>query len=149
MAGSSRLENGRVRMTAHPAVEITAGGSPVTSLDLKDDTENERADRIEIRNAAIERYQARGSRGVRVKDSDSRTRSEFKGLENYPIDPEVANRRPLRALRAGQDIPITNVLSMTDDETSPGALVFDVGGTTYRIDPILEKGETDLFVIIC
>jgi uncharacterized protein (DUF1684 family) len=37
---------------------------------------------------------------------------------------------------------------MTDDETSPGALVFEVGGTTYRVDPILEKGETDLFVII-
>ena len=37
---------------------------------------------------------------------------------------------------------------MTDDETSPGALTFEVDGKTYRIDPILEKGETDLFVMI-
>src|SRR6185436_19132256 len=40
VAGSLWLENGHVRMTAHPAVEITAAGVPVTSLDLKDDTED-------------------------------------------------------------------------------------------------------------
>ncbi|MEP6635073.1 MAG: DUF1684 domain-containing protein, partial [Acidobacteriota bacterium] len=44
--------------------------------------------------------------------------------------------------------PITNVLGMTDDETSPGALAFEVDGKAYRIDPILEKGETDYFVMI-
>ena len=37
---------------------------------------------------------------------------------------------------------------MTDDESSTGALAFEVSGKTYRIDPILEKGETDLFVMI-
>jgi uncharacterized protein (DUF1684 family) len=45
-------------------------------------------------------------------------------------------------------IPITNVLGMTSDETSPGALAFEVDGKTYRIDPILEKGETAYFIMI-
>lgn len=31
VAGTLWLEKGRVRMTAHPAVEITSGGIPVTS----------------------------------------------------------------------------------------------------------------------
>ncbi|HVQ39193.1 MAG TPA: hypothetical protein VMS31_16760, partial [Pyrinomonadaceae bacterium] len=40
VAGSLWLENGKVRMTAHPAVEITAAGAPVTTLDLRNDTDD-------------------------------------------------------------------------------------------------------------
>src|SRR5438132_13423089 len=36
---------------------------------------------------------------------------------------------------------------MTSDEASPGALVFTLAGKTFRIDPILEQGEKDLFII--
>jgi uncharacterized protein (DUF1684 family) len=31
--------------------------------------------------------------------------------------------------------------------TSPGALVFEINGTEYRLDPVLEKGSKQLFVI--
>ena len=135
-------------MTAHPAVEITAAGVPVTSLDLKDDTED-RGPTILKFGTLLLNVIKRGDRvGVRVKDSDSRTRREFKGLEYYPIDPKWRIEARFEPYQPPKIIPITNVLSMTDDETSPGALVFEVGGTTYRVDPILEKGETDLFVII-
>ena len=36
---------------------------------------------------------------------------------------------------------------MTSDETSPGRLVFTLQGHIFRIDPILEEGEKDLFII--
>ena len=36
---------------------------------------------------------------------------------------------------------------MTGDETSPGAIVFTVDGKEYSIDPILEQGESDYFII--
>ncbi len=148
VAGTLWLENGHVRMTAHPAVEITAGGRPVTSLALKDDTEDGGPIVLKF-GTLLMNVIKRGDRvGVRVKDTDSRTRREFKGLEYYPIDPKWRIEARFEPYQPPKIIPITNVLSMTDDETSPGALIFDVGGTTYRIDPILEKGETDLFVII-
>jgi uncharacterized protein (DUF1684 family) len=148
IAGTIWLENGNVRMTAHPAVEITSGGIPVTSLALKDDTEDSGPTVLKF-GTLLMNVIKRGERvGVRVKDTDSRTRREFKGLEYYPIDPNWRIEARFELYQPPKIIPITNVLSMTEDETSPGALVFDVGGTTYRIDPILEKGETDLFVII-
>jgi uncharacterized protein len=148
VAGALWLENGHVRMTAHPAIEITAAGAPVTALDLKDDTED-RGPTILKFGTLLLNIIKRGDRiGVRVKDSDSRTRREFKGLENFPIDPKWRIEARFEPYVPPKLIPITNVLSMTADETSPGAIVFDLGGTTYRIDPILEKDETDLFVII-
>jgi uncharacterized protein (DUF1684 family) len=148
IAGSLWLENGHIRMTSHPGIEITASGVPVTELVLKDDTEAGGPTILKFGTLQINVIK-RGDRiGVRVKDSDSRTRREFKGLEYYPADPKWRIEARSEPYQPPKMIPITNVLSMTEDETSPGALVFEVGGTTYRIDPILEKGETDLFVII-
>ena len=148
VAGTLWLEKGRVRMTAHPAVEITSGGIPVTSLTLKDDTEDGGPTVLKF-GTLLMNVIKRGDRvGVRVKDSDSRTRREFKGLEYYPISPKWRIEARFEPYQPPKIIPITNVLSMTADETSPGALVFEVEGKTYSIDPIVEKGETDLFVII-
>jgi len=148
VAGTLWLENGRVRMTAHPAVEIKVEGSPVTSLALKDDLEAGGPTVLRFGTLLLNVIK-RGDRvAARVKDTDSRTRREFKGLEYYSIDPKWRIEARFEPYQPAKIIPITNVLSMTDDEVSPGALVFDVGGTTYRVDPILEKGENDLFVII-
>ena len=148
LAGSLWLENGRVRLDTRPGVEITAEGTPVTTLDLKDDNDDSGPTILKL-GSLIMNVVKRGDRiGLRVKDTQSLTRMEFKGLEYYPIDPKwhlVARFEPYQPAKT---IPITNVLGMTDDETSPGALAFDVGGRIYRIDPILEKGEKDLFVMI-
>jgi len=159
VAGSLWLEKGQVRLAARPESKISiappsgvvvnrADNKPLTSLELKDDNDDNGPTILELGSLLINVIK-RGDRvGVRVKDRESQTRREFKGLEYYPIDPRWRIEARFEAYQPPKLIPITNVLSMTEDETSPGALVFDVDGTTYRIDPILEKGETDLFVII-
>jgi uncharacterized protein (DUF1684 family) len=148
IAGSLWLEKGRVRLTTRPGVEITAEGKPVTALELKDDNDDSGPTILKLGSLLINVVK-RGERiGVRVKDTESRTRREFKGLEYFPIDPKWRIEARFEPYQPPRMIPITNVLSMTDNETSPGALAFEVDGKTYRIDPILEKGETDLFVMI-
>jgi uncharacterized protein (DUF1684 family) len=148
LAGTLWLENGHVRMTAHSTVEITLEGSPVKAIDLKDDTEAGGPTVFKF-GTVLMNVIKRGDRvGVRVKDTDSRTRREFTGLQYYPIDPKWRIEARFEPYQPAKMVPITNVLGMTDDETSPGALAFEVGGKTYRIDPILEKGETDLFVMV-
>jgi uncharacterized protein (DUF1684 family) len=160
VAGSLWLEQGRVRLTARPEAKISValppgvavnkikGQGPITSLDLKDDTDESGPTILELGSLLINVVK-RGDRiGVRVKDTESRTRREFKGLEYFPTDPKWRIEARFEPYQPPKTIPITNVLSMTDDETSPGALAFEVDGKTYRIDPILEKGETDWFVMI-
>ncbi len=148
IAGSLWLENDRVRLAARPGVEITVDGKSATVLDLKDDNDEGGPTILKLGPLLINVVK-RGERiGLRVKDVESRTRREFKGLEYYPIDPKWRIEARFEPYQPPKTIPITNVLSMTDDETSPGALTFEVDGKTYRIDPILEKGETDLFVMI-
>jgi uncharacterized protein len=147
-AGSFWLENGQVRLAARPGVEFTSGGQPVNALALKADSDDGGPTILKL-GSLLFNVVKRGDRiGVRVKDTESQTRKDFQGLEYFPIDPKWRVEARLEPYQPPKTIPITNVLGMTDDETSPGALVFEVDGKSYRIDPILEKGETDLFVMI-
>ena len=148
IAGSLVLEQGKVRLAARPGVQITADGKPAETLDLRDDN-NDAGPTILKLGSLLINVVKRGERiGVRVKDTESQTRREFKGLEYFSIDPKWRVEARFEPYQPAKMIPITNVLGMTDDETSPGAFAFDVDGKTYRIDPILEKGETDWFVMI-
>lgn len=148
IAGSLVLEKGKVRLAARLGVQITADGKPATALDLRDDN-NEAGPTILKLGSLLINVVKRGERiGVRVKDTESQTRRDFKGLEYFPINPKWRIEARVEPYEPAKTIPITNVLGMTDDEISPGAFAFEVDGKTYRIDPILEKGETDWFVMI-
>lgn len=119
-----------------------------TKFKLKSDTDDGGPTIIKLGSLRMNLIK-RGDRfGLRVKDTESQTRREFKGLEYYPIDPKWRIEARFEPYQPPKTIPITNVLSMTDDETSPGALAFEVDGKTYRLDPILEEGETDWFIMI-
>ena len=161
IAGSLWLEKGKVRLDARPEANVfvvngpdvdksTTGttGKPVTTLELQDDNDDNGPTILKLGSLLINVVK-RGERiGVRVKDTESQTLREFKGLEYYPIDPKWRIEARFEPYQPGKTIPITNVLGMTDDEASPGAFAFEIDGRTYRIDPIIEKGETDWFVMI-
>ena len=96
----------------------------------------------------IKRSDVSGDRfGIRVKDSQSDARKNFKALDYFPANPAFRVQAHYEPYQPPKKIPITNVLGMTSNETSPGALVFNLEGKTFRIDPILEQGEKDLFII--
>lgn len=148
LAGSFKLNQGHVQLAARPGVEITTGGKPVTSMELKDDNDDSGPTILKLGTLIINVVKRSERIGIRVKDTANRTRQEFKGLDYYPIDPKWHIEGRFEPYQPPKTIPITNVLGMTDDETSPGALAFEVDGKTYRLDPITEKGETDYFVMI-
>ncbi|MEA2206415.1 MAG: uncharacterized protein QOE77_3191 [Blastocatellia bacterium] len=165
VTGSFWLKDGRVQLTTRARIPISLS-TPSTgdievlgrliavpiersrNLYLTDDTQDNGPTRLEI-DSLIINVVKRGDRiGIRVKDPKSLTRQEFKGLEYFPIDPKWRIEARFEPYQPPKIIQIDNVLNMTDDETSPGALAFEVNGKTYRIDPILEQGETDYFVMI-
>ena len=88
-----------------------------------------------------------GKLAVRVKDSQSPARRDFHGLEYFPIDPSWRLEARFEPYDPPRAISVPNVLGHQDSERSPGALVFERAGQTYRLDPVLERGETDYFVI--
>lgn len=159
LAGELRREGDHIKLMTLPGTElsvVTSKGEvlkaddlvPTPQFELKADTDESGPTIIKL-GSLLMNIIKRGDRvGLRVKDTASRTRQEFKGLEYYPIDPKWRIEARVEPYQPNKKIPITNVLGMTEDSESPGALVFEVDGKTYRLDPILEQGEPDWFVMI-
>ena len=81
---------------------------------------------------------------VRLRDLEHPALSAFHGVPTYPLD-TVWRFRARFEPTVGKKIPITNVLGQTNLQDSPGALVFEYGGSTHRLDAIQEGNE--LFLI--
>jgi uncharacterized protein (DUF1684 family) len=145
--GSILLDKGSVSVRAEPGSGLTAGGKPVTSMPLATDAGASPA--TVLQRGSISFYAiARGSKlGVRVKDSVAETRRNFRGIETFPYDERYRVEARFEPYVPAHDIAVPNVLGTVEKEPSPGALVFDLDGKPYRLDPVLETGETDLFVI--
>ena len=146
LAGSLRLHDGAVRLEARPGVEITHEGKAVSTLDLQSDEDGKPT----ILALGTLRFNVikRGDRlGLRVKDRESPARADFRGLEYYALSDKWRVAARFERFDPPKSVPITNVLGMEEGTPSPGALVFDVEGKTYRLDALSEKGEEKLFII--
>jgi uncharacterized protein (DUF1684 family) len=84
--------------------------------------------------------------GVRVKDSESPALAAFHGLDFFPV--QAAWRVEARFEPSkGKKIPIANILGQVSDEDSPGAVVFDWQGKTYRLDALSGGDDGSLFLL--
>jgi uncharacterized protein (DUF1684 family) len=145
--GAFVLKDGRVRYVAHGSKAMTYLGKPVTSVDLKSDADENPTELVAgpLHFMLIERA---GHLGVRVRDSVSPNRLKFKGLHYFPIRADWHIQAHFEPYVPEHRIPIVNILGMTEEMISPGAIVFERGGHTWRLDAILEApGDRELFVM--
>jgi len=141
------LKDHHVRYVAHAANAVTYLGKPVTSIDLVSDQADKPTELIAgtLHFMVIDRA---GHLGVRVRDSVSPNRVQFKGLQYFPTRTDWLIHARFEPYVPAHTIQIVNILGMTEDMTSPGAIVFERGGHTWRLDAILEDpGDEQLFVM--
>lgn len=145
-SGTLTLKDGKVTLT--PSAPMTIDGKEVTAPVVLNDDNSESGPTLVKMGTVQFQIIKRGPRyGVRVKDPEAESRTHFAGLEYYPIDPKWRVEARLEPYSPVKKIPITDVTGLTQDSDSPGALVFTVDGKEYRLDPILEEGSEELFVI--
>jgi uncharacterized protein len=144
-AGSLVVQKGKVRLEPQAGVNLTIGGKPAQPMALKADITGEPTvmDLGSLRFFVIDRG---GKLGVRVRDREHPARKSFQGIASYPVDSKWRVEATLEA-KKNNKIPIVNILGMVEQTPSPGTLVFQIDGKTYRLDPVLEEGETDFFII--
>jgi uncharacterized protein len=145
-SGTLVLKAGKV--TLNPKAPMTIDGKPVTApVELQNDAAENGPTLVKLGSVQFQIIK-RGERlGVRVKDPEAETRTHFLGLDYYPIDTKWRAVAKLEPYNPAKKIPITDVTGMTSDSTSPGALVFTLEGKEYRLDPIIEEGSDQLFII--
>lgn len=146
-AGSLWLEQGAVRLAAPPGAGMTYQNQAVGQLALKSDADGGDPTVLSLGTLSLQVIKRGDRLGLRVKDRENPARKEFAGLDYYPADSKWRIEARFEPYNPPKMIPIVNVLGMTEDSPSPGALVFEVGGRSYRLDAITEEGSKELFII--
>ena len=143
--GSLDRKGDTVTFHAAPGAGASSGGKPVATLLLRADADEEPT---VLTHGSISFYLIRrGERlGVRVKDSENPARKSFAGIDRFPVDPKWRVEARFEPYVPPKSIAVPNVMGTVSSENCPGALVFEIEGKTYRLEPVLE-GESDYFVI--
>jgi len=82
--------------------------------------------------------------GIRLRDIKSPAIAAFKGIERFAVDSNWQIEATLQTAPKAS-IAITNVLWQTNEQQSPGKLLFTINGKQYSLDALEEGNE--LFII--
>ena len=147
VAGSLILEKGQVRLAPAPGAGLTVNGQPAAAMTLKSDADAQTPDILRIGTVSFFVIRRGDRLGVRVRDSESPTRKNFRGLEDYPADVRWRVEARFEPYTPNKAIDVPTELGTTEKDISPGAFVFSIRGRSYRLDPVFEEGSKDLFLI--
>lgn len=149
VAGLMVRQGDKVRLTVEPGVALTADGKEIKpgppGIELQFDASG-KPTVLELGSLSFYLIKRGDRLGVRIKDRQSPLRASFKALDTYPIRPEwriVARFEPYK----DKKIPIANIVGIVEDNPSPGAVVFEWRGKTYRIDALEGSPEGGLFLL--
>jgi len=144
--GILTLSGSTVCFRAEPNAQVTSASRPIQQIDLQTDQSGEPTI---LQHGSLSFYVIqRGERlGVRVKDADAEALKRFHGLESFPFSESWRVAARFEPSSPPRHISVPNVLGNVTSEESPGALAFEYGGKTYRLDAVREAGTEDYFII--
>jgi uncharacterized protein (DUF1684 family) len=136
-----------------PGVKALAGDVPVSRMtgaqivppvELKPDDPGP-ATKIKVGSQTFYLIKRGEKVGIRLKDSKSPARLNFKGEKWYPIDARYKVTATIDAYPDAKPVKVPNVLGGDYDYKSPGLLHFTLGGKDYALMPVIE--DDHLFII--
>jgi len=74
--------------------------------------------------------------GIRFRDLESEFVNTFEGIERFPVNEDWRIEATYEEYNPPKTIYVPNVLGQVIEEPSPGAIVFEKNGKSYRIDAI-------------
>lgn len=145
-AGTLIREGDAVRIRVAPGVPVTSGGQPVTETALTSDAQG-KPTVLQLGSLSFFVIQRGDKVGVRVRDSKSPALAAFHGLEFYPVRPDWKVDARFEPYDPPKTVAVPNVLGQVADIPSPGAVVFEWEGKTYRMDALQGGPDGSLSLI--
>ncbi|NWF50645.1 MAG: DUF1684 domain-containing protein [Ignavibacteriaceae bacterium] len=139
------FEDSTVTMKINDGVEVSLNGKPVKEIVMIDD---QKKDMTVFQSGSIKwNLIIRGDKyGIRFRDLESDLVQNFKGIERFPVDQSWKLTARFEVYSPPRKIAVPNVLGQIDEETSPGAVIFNKDGKEFRIEAV--DAEDKLFLII-
>jgi uncharacterized protein (DUF1684 family) len=136
-----------VHFRSAPGAIVTAGGKEVGEIDLVSDAAGEPTI-LEVGPVSFQLIDRAGKLGVRIKDREAKTLRDFKGIENFSADPKWRIEARWQPYPSPKKVRTPTVIGTQEEQTVPGAAIFEIAGKSCRLEPVLEDPEaTELFFV--
>jgi uncharacterized protein (DUF1684 family) len=136
-AGVLVLAGDKVTIKAAPDSGVTLDGKPVGERVLGDDMSGT-TDIVNIGELSFYVIRRGEKLGVRVKDPNSPARTNFKGLDYFPMEEKWRVTGTFVPYGAPRKVDIPTVLGTVDVMESPGVVKFKVDGRELTLEPVVE-----------
>jgi len=144
--GEIEFKRGKAMLKVEKGVDAQSDGKSISApVELVSD---ETGKPTEIRTGTQTFYLIKREErfGIRLKDSNSEARRNFKGLHWFPIDESYKIAARFEAFPEPKEIAVPNVLGGNFKMKSPGLLKFSLKGQEYSVQPV-DEGDGTLFII--
>jgi uncharacterized protein len=129
------FEDSTVTMKVHEGVEILLDGNPVKEVKMIGD-ESEDMTVFQYNSIKWNLIIRDTLYGIRFRDLESEFVNTFEGIERFSVNEDWKVQATYEEYNPPKTIYVPNVLGQVSEEPSPGAVVFEKEGKTYRIDAI-------------
>ena len=149
--GTVTLDKGKVTFETDPrngpTNPVTVDGKQVKKTSLKDDASGEPS-LVKAGTVTFYVIDRNGRKGLRVKDTNAKTRTGFTKIDFYPIDPSWRIEAKFTPFNPPHTLEIPNVIGQIDKMPVPGKVEFERDGKKYTLLPVIEQpGDTELYYI--
>jgi uncharacterized protein (DUF1684 family) len=147
--GTLILKDGKVEFQPMPDAGVLIDGQPATGpVNLVSDADGEPTVVGFNKGDASFIVIKRGDKfALRVRDALAPTRTQFTGIDHFPVDPAWRFKAKFTPHPPGQTIDIVNILSMVEATPNPGTLTFEKDGKQYTVEALDDTGDGQLFIV--
>jgi uncharacterized protein (DUF1684 family) len=146
--GTIAFADGKLRFTPHAEAEVAIADTRVAGeIELHPDSSDTPTTLVlGDGEATIQPIERAGRIALRVRDANAASRTEFAGIDYYPIRADWRFDARFEPHPEGQTIPIANVIGQLEPMKNPGTVVFERDGKTFRLEAV-DEGDGQLFLI--
>lgn len=133
--GKISLKDSVITLYVNEEVNVTNEGKPIKEIKLEHDLTGNPTilDLGSFRWYIIKR---RDRYGIRLRDINVPLRNKFDGIERFPVNEDWKITAAFEAYEPPKVISLPTQMGTVVEEPSPGAVVFEKDGQTYRIDAV-------------
>jgi len=141
------LADGSVVARAAQGATVTINGAPLGESVLRSDAQGAQ-DILGVGRLSFFIIDRGGRLGARVKDPKAPARTEFKGIEHFPIDPRYRVTARLDPYPEPREVQIPTVLGTPTTMLAPGILRFTLRGEKLSLEPYVNAADDPEYFLI-
>jgi uncharacterized protein len=136
-------------ITLRPSADILVDGKANTARSVELKTDKDGATPTEISAGSISFFviDRSGKLGLRIKDSNAKTRTGFNGLAYFKYQPKSKITARFEAYAKPQTIEIATIIGTIEPTPNPGRAVFNYAGKRYQFELLAGTDANHYFTI--